>query len=71
MSLPLCDRNVMMPNNRDVAKKRTLNLIRKFKSDPGYALEYRNFMSDVIKKGYAEMVPQDRLPSCQERQDGL
>ena len=66
MSLPLRDRNVMMPNNRDVAKKRTLNLIRKFKSDPGYALEYRNFMSDVIQKGYAEMVPQDML----QRQDG-
>ncbi|KAK0143550.1 hypothetical protein N1851_018290 [Merluccius polli] len=55
-----------MPNNRDVARKRTLNLIRKFKLDPGYALEYRNFMSDVIQKGYAEMVPQDML----QRQDG-
>ena len=65
-SLPLRDRNVTMPNNRDVAKQRALNLIRKFKSDPTYALEYRNFMTDVIQKGYAEVVPQDRL----QRQDG-
>ena len=66
MSLQLRDRDVMMLNNRDIAKQRALNLIRKFKSDPTYALEYRNFMTDVIQKGYAELVPQDRL----QRQDG-
>lgn len=66
MSLPLRDRDMMMPNNRDFAKQQALNLIRKFKSDPTYALEYRNFMTDVIQKTYVEMVPQDRL----QRQDG-
>ena len=66
MPLPLRNRNVIMPNNRDMAKQRAMNLIRKFKSDETYALEYKAFMDDVIRKGYAEKVPESML----QREDG-
>jgi len=48
---------ITMPNNRVVAEQRLLNLRRKFKRDPNYQREYTEFLSDVIHKGYAEIVP--------------
>lgn len=49
-----------------MAEQWTLNLIRKFKKDEVFATEYKGFMDEVIKKGYAEKVPQEQL----RRNDG-
>ena len=43
-----------------------MNLKRKFKRYLNYQREYREFLSDVIHKGYAEMVP----PAQVNRTDG-
>ena len=55
-----------MPDNYAVAQQRTLNLLRKFKRDAGYAMEYKRFMTEVLEKGYAEKVPMEQL----QRKDG-
>lgn len=55
-----------MPDNRGVAEQRTLNLKRRLKRDSSFHLDYTNFMSDMISKGYAEKVPDGVL----ERSDG-
>lgn len=57
INLPFKADSIMMPNNRLVAEQRLLNLKRKFKRDPNYQKEYTEFLSDVIDKGYAEIVP--------------
>lgn len=61
LPLPLRDRNISMPNNYQMAEQRTLHLKRKFLKDQVYASEYKDFMSDVIKRGYAEKVPPEDL----------
>ncbi|KAM3850000.1 E3 ubiquitin-protein ligase TRIM11-like, partial [Diretmus argenteus] len=55
-----------MPDNYKMAEQRAMNLVKKFKKDEVYAAEYRNFMEDVISKGYAEKVPPKQL----HRKDG-
>ncbi|KAJ8412275.1 hypothetical protein AAFF_G00145420 [Aldrovandia affinis] len=50
-----------MSDNHDMAEQRTMNLLKRFRKDESYALEYKTFMDDVISKGYAEKVPQEQL----------
>lgn len=50
-----------MPNNRHVAMQRLLNLKRKFKRNYSFHKEYTFFLSDMIDKGYAEVVPQEEV----------
>ena len=45
--LPLKDREICLPDNKNCAEQRTLNLKRRFQRDPCYHLEYTNFMSDI------------------------
>ena len=66
LPLPFRDTDTVMPDNYAVAQQRTLNLLRKFKRDAGYAMEYKRFMTDVLEKGYAEKVPLEQL----HRKDG-
>ncbi|KAJ8391888.1 hypothetical protein AAFF_G00083590 [Aldrovandia affinis] len=61
LALPLRDKDVVMPDNHDMAEQRTMNLLKRFRKDESYALEYKAFMDDVIGKGYAEKVPQEQL----------
>lgn len=56
INLPFKADSIMMPNNQVVAEQCLLNLKRKFKRDPNYQREYTEFLSDVIHKGYAEVV---------------
>ena len=51
----------MLPNNHDVAAQRTQSL-QGVRKDSAYATEYKAFMEIVLQKGYAEKVPQERLP---------
>ncbi|KAL2083621.1 hypothetical protein ACEWY4_021394 [Coilia grayii] len=57
INLPFKADVITLPNNRVVAEQRLLNLKGKFKRDPNYKKEYTEFLSDVINKGYAEIVP--------------
>lgn len=57
---------MVLPNNYEVAAQHILNLAKKFKRDTAYAAEYKIFMDDVLSKGYAQKVPQERL----QRNDG-
>lgn len=61
LPLPLRDRNISMPNNYQMVEQRMLPLKRKFQKDPVYATEYRDFLTDIIRKGYAEKVPPEDL----------
>ncbi|KAL0176346.1 hypothetical protein M9458_028676, partial [Cirrhinus mrigala] len=64
--LPFRDKDVTLPNNLEVAAQRTVGLSRRFKMDSAYASEYKAFMEDVLRKGYAEKVSQKQL----QRNDG-
>ena len=66
LPLPFRNKDTVMPDNYAVAQQRTLNLLRKFKGDAGYAMEYKRFMTEVLEKGYAEKVPMEQL----HRKDG-
>ncbi|KAJ8385750.1 hypothetical protein AAFF_G00182680 [Aldrovandia affinis] len=66
LPLPFRDKDVVMPNNHEMAVQRTVNLARRFKKDSAYAAEYKAFMDNVLAKGYAERVPQEQL----HRNDG-
>lgn len=66
IGLPFKQRKICMPDNKSVAEQRTLNLKKRFKRDSSFHLEYTNFMSDTLHKGYAEKVPEGVL----ERKDG-
>lgn len=49
-----------------MAKQCILGLKRRFERDDKFHQEYANFLSDVIKEGYAERVPEHQL----KRSDG-
>jgi len=66
LPLPFHDKDVTLPNNYDLTAQRTLNLAKRFKKDSVFANEYSVFMEDVLRKGYAEKVPQEQL----QRNDG-
>lgn len=57
LPLPLRNKDVVMPNNYQIAEQRALYLSKKFRNNPTFAEEYRSFMEDIIAKGYAEKVP--------------
>ena len=66
LPLPFKKKDIVMPDNYEMVKQRTLNLLKRFKRDAEYAMEYKTFMEDVLKKGYAERVPPEQL----NRNDG-
>lgn len=63
MDLPFREDNVIMPNNRGMVEQRLLGLKRKFDKNKVYLEEYTAFITDLISKGYAEVVPADELES--------
>ena len=66
LKLPFKKEDVSLPNNQCVAKQRILGLKRRFERNEKFHREYTNFLSDVIKEGYAELVPEHQL----DRSDG-
>ena len=58
--LPFRDPQVTMPNNRVQALKRA-TWQRKMLRDESYRNDYVNFVNEMIAKGYARRVPDDRL----------
>ena len=66
LPLPLKSDNIKLPNNKDMAMHRVMKLKAKFLRDRKYHQEYKDFMKDLIDKGYAETVPTKDL----QRADG-
>lgn len=60
LKLPLKKPDILLPNNFAVAKQRILDLMRRFLSNPTVHKEYSSYLNGVIKKGYAEQVPQQQ-----------
>ena len=58
MPLPFCCRP-SLPNNRSMAYRRFQSLKQSLEKDPLLEKEYKVFMSNLIKDGHAEPVPQD------------
>ena len=51
--LPFKKENLIMPNNRKQAMQRLIYLKRRFKKDPAFFEDYKQFMSNLLVKGYA------------------
>ncbi len=67
LNLPCRKDDVIMPNNRHVAMQRLLSLKRKFKRNESFHNEYTSFLSDMMDKGYAEVVPQEEVDQVEGR----
>ena len=65
MPLPLKSDDIKVPNNRTLAVSRWKQLLVRFKKNPKYLSDYKEFMNDVINR-CAERVPEHRLKA----QDG-
>ena len=66
LPLPLLDESLALSNNKKLAFHRLQHLKLRFGRDEKYKKEYTAFMSDIIRKGYAE-----KISSLEEtRQDG-
>ncbi len=61
LNLPFRMENPMLPNNLCVAKHRLIGLKRKFERNNVFHQEYKDFMDEVMKQGYAEKVPLHQL----------
>jgi len=59
--LPFKAEDSVLPNNNSIAEQHLLSLHRKFKSNKDYHQVYTAFLSKVIKKGYAELLPHQQL----------
>lgn len=46
LRLPFRKENINMPNNREVAEQRALNLLKRFRRDESFLQDYRDFMKD-------------------------
>ena len=59
--LPLRNPEMMLLNNRVMAEKQAHYLKRKFQKDELHFSHYKDFMNEIIEKGYARVL--DRTPS--------
>ncbi|KAJ8352164.1 hypothetical protein SKAU_G00236400 [Synaphobranchus kaupii] len=66
IGMPLRKKTVVMPNNRCVAEQRAASLKKKLSKNSDLHKEYREFMSDLLGKGYAVEVQGEML----NRNDG-
>ena len=60
LQLPFKNPNVQMQNNREQAVKRAQWQKKKMLCDEKYREDYVNFMNELLSKGYASKVPEDR-----------
>lgn len=61
LPLPFRDHDLILPNNHEMAAQRALSLLKRLEKDSAYATEYKTFMEEFLKRGYAEKVPQKQL----------
>ena len=60
-ALPMRNPEMMLPNNRVMAEKQAHYLKRKFQKVELYFSHYKDFMNEIIEKGYARVL--DRTPA--------
>ena len=53
--LPLRNPVMKMPNNRKMAEKRAQYLKKRFQKDSKYFCHYKEFMEEILSKGYAKI----------------
>lgn len=63
--LPFRKSQLTMPNNRDQALKRAMWQRKKMLRDENYRNDYVHFVNEMIAKGHARKVPEDRLEANQ------
>ena len=61
--LPFSSDDVCFPDNREQVLQRACWLKRKFTRNSKFYEDYVNFMNDIIRKGFARKVPEDRAPA--------
>lgn len=61
MSLPFREDNPQMPDNRESVRRRTMGLINQFRKNPKKHQDYRTFMNEIIKRGDAELIPENEI----------
>ena len=61
--LPFRSDDVCFPDNREQVLQRACWLTRKFTRNSKFYEDYVNFMNDIIRKGFARKVPEDRVPA--------
>ena len=62
--LPFKKENLIMPNNRKQAMQRLIYLKRRFKKDPAFFEDYKQFMSNLLVGGYEEGWMINLLEGC-------
>ena len=68
LPLPLKNPNVVVPNKRESAFRRSLQLKRRFLAHGRYRDDYITFMENMIEKGFAEKVKPDASSSSDTEQ---
>ncbi|XP_068758319.1 uncharacterized protein [Montipora capricornis] len=63
ITLPFHSDDVCFPDNREQVLQRACWLKRKFTRNSQFYEGYVNFMNDIIRKGFARKVPEDRAPA--------
>lgn len=63
--LPFRKSQLTMPNNRDQVLKRAMWQRKKMLRDENYRNDYVHFVNEMIAKGHARKVPEDRLEANQ------
>ncbi|XP_064632518.1 uncharacterized protein LOC135490878 [Lineus longissimus] len=61
MPLPFKGMEPILPDNKPMALKRLNHLKSRFKRDHNYWIQYKDYMSNVIKNEVAEMVPDEEI----------
>lgn len=61
IGMPFKKTDPMLPNNRKAVVKRLEGMKKRLMNDDRFYRDYCTFMSDMIEKGYAEMVPEVEL----------
>lgn len=61
MSLPFREDNPHMPDNRESVRRRTIGLMNQFRKNPKKHQDYRTFMNEIIKRGDAELIPENEI----------
>ncbi|XP_074645890.1 uncharacterized protein LOC141902149 [Tubulanus polymorphus] len=59
IELPFRDDDIKLPANKDLALKRLKSLEQKLGGQPQFKADYDNFMATILKRGYAELVPEN------------
>ena len=61
LPLPLRDKHLVLPNNKEVVYRRLMGLRQRLQRDERFKGDYCDFMQKLLGMGHAEPVPKDQL----------